>query len=191
MAETIRTFIAIELNDQVKQTIQELQASLKPLGGDISWVRPENVHLTLKFLGDLKPKVIPLLTETLTNACQGMRPMATTLTQLGVFPDWRRPRVIWIGLHDEKKEIAHLAMALETVLGNIGYKKEGRNFQAHITFGRVRTAKNIIPLCETIKGLCVSANIKQSINKITLFQSTLTSQGPIYNRLKEFHFQTA
>src|SRR3989338_10137381 len=79
MAETIRAFIAVELNDQIKETIRGFQEHLKPLGCDISWVKPENAHLTLKFLGDVKMKMIPSVTETLANSCRDLRFFDTTL----------------------------------------------------------------------------------------------------------------
>lgn len=186
MAETIRTFIAIELNDQAKQAIRELQGHLKPLGCDISWVKPENAHLTLKFLGDVKMKMIPSLTETLANWCRGMHPIETTLTQPGVFPDWKRPRVVWVGLNDEKKELARLAESLETALGNIGYKKERRDFQAHITIGRVKSGKNIHQLSESLHNYQVATGIIQNIQDIYLYKSVLTGGGPLYSVLGRF-----
>src|SRR3989338_5305344 len=113
MAETIRTFIAVELNDRVKETIRNFQGQLKPLDCDISWVKPENAHLTLKFLGDVKIKTIPAVTETLADLCRGMHPFDTALTQPGVFPDLRHPRVVWIGLDDTEGKLGQLAGSLE------------------------------------------------------------------------------
>src|SRR3989338_2841091 len=108
MAETIRTFIAVELNDRVKETIRNLQGQLKPLGCDISWVKPENAHLTLKFLGDVKMKMVPSVTETLMNLCRDIHPFDTSLTQPCIFPDLRHPRVVWIGLDDAQGKLAQL-----------------------------------------------------------------------------------
>lgn len=188
MAETIRAFITVELNDQIKETIQKFQEHLKPLGCDISWIKPENAHLTLKFLGDVKIKMIPSVTETLANLCRDMHPFDTSLTQAGVFPDLRRPRVVWIGLDDTDGNLARMAESLETALGNIGFKKERRDFQAHITVGRVRTLKSITQLCETIKRFTVPADIKQPIGEIAFFKSTLTPQGSIYEHLSRSKF---
>ena len=198
MAETIRAFIAIELNEQIKEAIRQFQEHLKPLGCDISWVKPENAHLTLKFLGDVKIKMIPSITETLESLCRDLNPFDTALTQAGVFPDLRHPRVVWIGLDDTDGNLARLAGSLETALGNIGFsakggsasggKKEKRDFQAHITVGRVRTLKNVAQLCEALKKFSVPSGIKQSSGQIILYKSTLTPQGPVYEKLKEFHF---
>ena len=183
MAETIRAFIAVELNDQIKETIRGFQEHLKPPGCDISWVKPENVHLTLKFLGDVKTKMIPSVTETLGDVCKDLRPFDTTLTQPGVFPDLHHPRVVWVGLDDVNGNLARLAESLETALGNIGFKKEKRDFQSHITVGRVRTLKDIAQLSDTIKKFSVPTGIKQSVGRIILFKSTLTPQGSVYEPL--------
>ena len=183
MAETIRAFIAVELNDQIKETIRGFQEHLKPLDCDISWVKPENVHLTLKFLGDVKTKMIPSVMETLGDVCKDLRPFDTTLTQPGVFPDLRHPRVVWVGLDDVNGNLARLAESLETALGNIGFKKEKRDFQSHITVGRVRTLKDIAQLSDTIKKFSVPTGIKQSVARIILFKSTLTPQGSVYEPL--------
>ena len=188
MAETIRAFIAVELNAQVKQAIQEFQDHLKPLGCDISWVKPENAHLTLKFLGDVKIKMIPSVTETLTNLCRDIHPFDTSLIQPGVFPDLRHPRVVWIGLDDTDRNLARMAGFLETALGNIGFRKERRDFQAHITIGRVKSDKNIQQLSESLAGYPLPAGITQNIRGICFYKSTLTSSGPIYSILTNYSF---
>ena len=186
MAETIRTFIAIELNDRVKQTIRELQGHLKPLGCDISWVKPENAHLTLKFLGDVKMKMIQPLTETIENLCRNLHPIETGLTQPGVFPDFRHPRIVWVGLNDDDGKLTRLAESLETTLGNIGFKKEKRDFQAHITIGRVKSDKNIHRLTESLENYRLPMGITQNIQDICLYKSVLTGSGPIYSVLASF-----
>ena len=150
MAETIRAFIAVELSDQIKETIRNFQEHLKPSGCDIAWVKPENIHLTLKFLGDVKTKMLPSVIETLRDVCKDLRPFDTTLTQSGVFPDLRHPRVVWIGLDDTDGNLARMARSLETTLGNIGLRKERRDFQAHITVGRIKSGKNIQRLSESL-----------------------------------------
>ncbi len=185
MAETIRTFIAIELNDQIKQIIRRFQDHLKPLGCDISWVKPENAHLTLKFLGDVKVKLIPSVTEALEGLSRDLRSFEMTLTQPGVFPDFRHPRVVWIGLDNPGGKLGQLAEAVETALGNIGFKKERRDFQTHITVGRVRTLKNVTQLCEGLRQFAVPSGSRQSVSRIVLFKSTLTSQGSIYEPLSQ------
>lgn len=182
----LRTFIAIELSDEVKQTIQDVEDSLKVLGCDIKWVRPEIAHLTLKFLGDVASDTIETIDRVLQESVQGLPPIQTQLTSLGIFPDIRRPRVLWIGLEDKEGRIKQLAESVETALGNIGFRKEEREFKPHITIGRLRSSKNAIQLAEAIRGFTVPAGRRQSIENITLFKSTLTPTGPIYEVLKKF-----
>ncbi len=188
MAETVRAFIAVELNDPIKETIRKFQEHLKPLGCDISWVKPENAHLTLKFLGDVKTKMVPSVAEAIMDLCHELRPFDTALTQPGVFPDFRHPRVVWIGLEDTDGNLVRMAGSLETALGNIGFKKERRDFQAHITIGRIRTLRNIAPLSDAIQKFPVPAGSKLSVGEIILFKSTLTPQGSIYEPLSRAKF---
>lgn len=190
MAETIRAFLAVELNDRNKETIRKLQEHLKPLDCGISWVKPENIHLTLKFLGDVKPKMIAPLTGVLAEVCRGIQPIQTQLTELGVFPDIRRPRVLWAGLKDTGGKLTQLATAVEDALGHIGFKKEIRPFHAHITVGRIRTNGKLPVLIRELQSYVLPAAHEEIILSFTLFKSTLTSQGPIYEKLKEFPFQT-
>jgi 2'-5' RNA ligase len=172
----------------VKQTIQQIQGHLEPLGCDIAWVKPGNAHLTLKFLGDVKMGMIPSLTETLDDLCRNLNPIETRLTQPGVFPDFWHPRVVWIGLDDSDGNLTRLSGSLDTALGNIGFKKERRDFKPHITIGRIRMLKNIQQLSDAIKKFSVPADIKQSIGQIILVKSTLTPQGSIYEPLSHIDF---
>lgn len=188
MAETVRAFIAIELNDQVKQAIREFQDQLKPLDCDISWVKPENAHLTLKFLGDVKMKMVPSVTEALTNLCRDLRPFDTALTRPGVFPDLRHPRVVWVGLDDTQRNLARMAESLETALGNIGFRKERRDFQAHITAGRFRSTRNLSSFTKKFVQCSLSATPALTISSVTLFKSTLAASGPIHEPLQKFSF---
>ncbi len=188
MAETIRAFIAIELNDQVKQAVREFQDQLKPLSCDISWVKPENAHLTLKFLGEVKTKMLPPVIETLEDVCRDLRPFDTTLTQPGVFPDLRHPRVVWVGLDDSDANLTRMAESLETALGNIGFKKERRDFQAHITAGRFRSTRNLSSFTKKFVQCSLSATPALTISSVTLFKSTLAASGSIHEPLQKFFF---
>lgn len=191
MAETLRTFIAVELSEEIRAVLEDIQGRLKIFHADIKWVEPSNIHLTLKFLGDVQLKDIPLLTETLRPALKEITPIPTELTELGAFPDLRHPRVLWAGLRDEDGRIAQLADAIETALGKIGYKKEQRDFKAHVTLGRVRSLKNIAPLVKGLQEYRLPPKTAQVIAGITLFKSTLTPSGPIYEILEKFNFSNS
>lgn len=185
MAGTMRTFIAVELDKDIRETIQHIQEHLKQLGGDVKWVKPENAHLTLKFLGDVPLKKIDAVKEVFQNLAKTAKPIDTQITQLGAFPKLERPRVIWVGLKDDRKEIEQFAASLDHQLGQIGFRKEERAFQSHITIGRVRSAKNLSLLSAAMKEYPLPADVKQSLSHVTLFKSTLTPHGPIYEVLDE------
>ena len=188
MAETLRTFIAVALTEEIRAVLEDIQGRLKPFHADVKWVEPHHIHLTLKFLGDVRPKDIPPLTETLKTALKETPPIPTELTELGAFPDLRHPRVLWVRLKDDAGRIAQLAAAIETAMGKIGYKKEQRDFKPHVTIGRVRSLKDIAPLIKGLQEYRFPKTFPQVIADITLFKSTLTSSGPVYEILEKFDF---
>ena len=185
MNNTIRTFIAIPLDPHIRQTIAQAQNHLKELDCNIKWVNPENIHLTLKFLGEVKLKKIDAVKQALEDLLKSVKPLPIELTQLGAFPDVKRPRIIWVGLNDDTKAISQLVSALEEALEKIGFKKEGLPFSPHITIGRTRSPRNLKALSEAIADYSFPNGIGQPAQNVTLFKSTLTSQGPIYEILKE------
>ncbi|MCK5083321.1 MAG: RNA 2',3'-cyclic phosphodiesterase [Candidatus Omnitrophica bacterium] len=183
MNNTIRTFIAIPLDPQIRQTIAQAQNHLKELDCSIKWVDPENIHLTLKFLGEVKLKKIDAVKQALEDLLKSVKPLPIELTQLGAFPDVKRPRIIWVGLNDDTKAISQLVSALEETLGKIGFKKEGWPFSPHITIGRVRSPKNLHLLSESISNYSLPGYLKQTARNITLYKSILTPAGPVYEPL--------
>jgi len=190
MSNTVRAFVAIELNLEVKDTIRQVQNHFKALDCNVKWVKPENTHLTLKFLGNVKLKRINPLIETLYILFKNMELIPTELTRLGAFPNSERPRVFWIGLQDREEKILQLAESIETSLGGIGFKKETRAFAPHITIGRLRSPKNLAALRTELAQYTLPATPVWTIPSVTLFKSTLTSSGPVYEILKKFNFSS-
>jgi 2'-5' RNA ligase len=197
MAETLRAFIAVELNEEIKKTIIQVEDDLKITGCDVKWVKPENAHLTIKFLGQIKEKRLGPLLDALDSLFielplnklnKDIHPIQTGLTQAGAFPSLQRPRVIWIGLRDDARQISRLAESVEEALGGIGFKKEDRPFQPHITIGRFRSTHNLFSFTKKFEQYSLPAAPDLTISSITLFKSTLTSSGPIYESLKKFSF---
>ncbi|HBR15381.1 MAG TPA: RNA 2',3'-cyclic phosphodiesterase [Candidatus Omnitrophica bacterium] len=188
MSDFIRTFIAMDLNEILVHTIKQVQAHLKSLNCDIKWVKPENIHLTLKFLSDVPLQRIDRVKEVLGNIAQLTPPLRLELTSLGAFPSPERARVIWVGLKDDQKRFETLADSLETQLGNMGFKKEARAFSPHITIGRARSPKNLDALSREMKKYSLPASLVQEALDIVLYKSTLTSAGPVYEELARFPF---
>ena len=188
MSNTIRTFIAITLDSEIQQALAQAQDHLKRLDCNIKWVKPENIHLTLKFLGDVKLKKIDKVRQTLENLFKRAGPIKMELTQLGAFPNIERPRILWIGLKDDNRQIARLCSTLEEGLGKIGFKKEEKPFSPHITIGRIRSPKNLNLLAEAISNYSLPVDLKQTARNITFYKSILTPTGPIYEPLHKTEF---
>lgn len=185
MNEPIRSFIAIELSPENQAKLSQIIKELKTSGADVKWVRPENIHLTLKFLGQVETKQIPEITEILEETAKGFDKFEIQLNELGAFPKIHSPRVIWVNANEPTGIISTIVFQLEERLEKLGFAKEGREFTAHITIGRVRSSDGRINLVDKLKQTKISSPIIQEVNKLTLFKSTLTPSGPIYGVINQ------
>jgi 2'-5' RNA ligase len=189
----MRAFIAIELPQGIKDAISCLQAKLKATGADVKWVSPSNIHLTLKFLGEIDEKTRDAVIEVMQEISSGIGQFSIKLGSIGAFPRIQSPRIIWIGLAQGHDQVKTIAQRLETELETCGLAKENREFSSHITIGRIRSLKNKDELAAGISKLdgTVTENLGEFLaGKITLFKSTLTPQGPIYEKLQETNLKT-
>ena len=197
----MRTFIALELSNPIKHELSRLQQELTKSNADVKWVKPENIHLTLKFLGNIDETKLEQIKHILDGISSEEKPFEIHLSELGAFPNLNRPRVLWVGLDKGSSETKQIAAALETELQKIGFPKEERPFSAHLTLGRVKSGKNRdCPHGYPSKGTEKNRDcpplypskwtvpIFQQITHITLFQSELTPRGPIYTSLHEAKF---
>lgn len=184
----MRAFIAIELPKEIKDTLAELQQKLKATGADVKWVAPENIHLTLKFLGEIDDKKFGEASSILEEAAKINRPFIMRLASVGVFPKTNFPRVIWAGIDMGEEEIKKIAAGLEEKIAEIGIPKEKRAFSTHITIGRTGSLQNkdkLIAGLNNLAGYFLDKKPQFQVAKITLFKSTLTPKGPIYEIQKE------
>lgn len=180
----MRTFIAVELDKEIKKVLSKIQDELKTTQADVKWVEPENIHLTLKFLGEVEENKIPKISQILKALSNQTKPFTIRLCELGTFPSPKYPRVVWIGITEGKTELLKLAELLEDSLVQLKFPKEKRGFSAHFTLGRVRSGKNKDVLCQKLNTIQVPG-LRQEIKSITLFKSTLTPKGPLYEKLCE------
>lgn len=183
MTPTIRAFIAIELNENIRNLLAKIQGYLKQLECDIKWVKPQNLHITIKFLGDVALQQLDAIKEGLQTTMTEIQPFAFTLTELGTFPDAKRPRVVWVGIDDQNLQAKKIAELTENTLAQLGFKKEDKKFSPHITIGRIKSNKNLHQLSMEIKRYPLPTDIVQSITHISVYKSTLTPSGPIYEVL--------
>jgi RNA 2',3'-cyclic 3'-phosphodiesterase len=190
----MRTFIAIELPPQVKNKLSELQTRLAKSNADVKWVKPENIHLTLKFLGEIDEDKSVKIAGIIQNIISSLKQFTIQLSSLGAFPKVEFPRVIWVAINKGDKEVKMIAKELEDNLDKLGDSKEERPFSTHITIGRVRSPLNKDKLIKALKeseNYLAGDNIEFCAAKITLFKSTLGQTGPTYEVLKEVNITTA
>ncbi len=185
--EKIRSFIAIELPQELKLALSRLQEKLKSTCSvPVRWVDPGNIHLTLKFLGDISPDITSRITSALENAAQGTHPFSIEASGLGVFPNMERIQIIWVGLAGELERLGQLQKRIEACLIPLGFPSETKPFTPHLTLARVRDyarRDERLALGEIIAGMSFEQRYKINVNAILLIKSQLTREGPIYTRI--------
>jgi len=185
--EVIRSFIAIELPEELKADLKSLQNSLITNRQDwMKWVSPDSIHLTLKFLGDIATDKIDEIIMAMEESSAGIPPFSLQIEGLGVFPNLKRIQVVWVGLTGELNYLNTIQENIENNLAILGYPAEGREFTPHLTLGRVRYA---IPPAEQQKFVEIFNKTafesvhKIDIKSINLMKSQLTPRGAIYTRI--------
>ena len=180
--QKFRGFIAIDIKSFPK--LLEFEREIKNTGANVKLVEPENIHLTLKFLGDSDESLIDSIEEIMNDSVEDTQPFEINLKGAGVFPNERYIKVIWIGIQDGE-QIAPIAKKIDEKVSKLGFEKEKRRFSSHLTIGRVKTAKNKDKLLQIIEKYRDVQFAKIKINFIKLKKSELTPKGPIYTTLKE------
>lgn len=185
----IRAFLAVEIPEEILKGVAVVQDRLRSrIYGDIHWVRPEGVHLTLKFFGDIPPGDVANISIVVEKAVAGVEPLALAVGGTGVFPDLRRPRVLWLGMQGDVERLLILQRELECELQRIGFPREERPFRPHLTLGRIRSSRGIAELAKILeKGRAYDAGQFVAAG-LTLFRSELTPRGALYTRLKWYPF---
>ncbi|PYP81403.1 MAG: RNA 2',3'-cyclic phosphodiesterase [Gemmatimonadetes bacterium] len=179
----MRLFFAIELDDALHDLLDETTAPLRAEAPELAWLPRERRHLTLKFLGEVAESVVPKLTAAADRAAARHAPMALTVREVGAFPNFRRARVVWIGVEQEPRlELLH--HDLELACEGEGVEVEGRPFRPHITLGRVRAPLAVDRLRALARmARTVRVQATAPVERITLFESTLAPTGARYRRL--------
>ena len=139
--EKVRTFIAIKLTPEIISNIGRVQEELKRTDAQVKWVEPDNIHLTLKFLGHVTPEELEKVKITTKETLGPFAPFEMGVASLGAFPKIKYPRVIWVGIDRGRGELKRIAFSIEENLSKIGFAKEKRTFSHHLTLGRVKSSK--------------------------------------------------
>lgn len=184
MGQALRTFVAIDLPRAAVEALTAVQGAVDRYGLRIRWVRPENLHLTLQFLGDVPADVVGTVTHALERAAGDAAPMHLALGGLGVFPGINRPRVLWTGVHGDTRRLAALHGHLNRALADAGFAPDTRPFRAHLTLGRFRERIDARKLADAMAHAGAYAPIDLPVAAIVLFKSRLTPAGPVYTRLR-------
>jgi RNA 2',3'-cyclic 3'-phosphodiesterase len=182
----MRLFVALDLPDPVREAIRGLIAQLKPESLSARWVRPEGMHITLKFLGETDPSKLDSIRSALS-AVHSPQPVEMRFGGLGFFPSERRPRVIWIGV-EASPNLAKLAADVEHALHPLGFAPESRAFVPHLTLARFESPKGVESLVRRAGELGASHFGSASETQFHLFQSILRPSGAEYRRLETFAF---
>lgn len=183
MDKPIRAFIASELPREVIDFAAELQNRLKGRGFALKWVRPQNMHLTLKFLGDIEYSLKDGIIEAMAKVAQTVSPMTLGVQGMGVFPGIRKARVLWIGLGGDTDRLTQAHALLQDALVPMGFSKEKRHFNAHLTLARINTPLDAGRLLEVIQMEGGYPPMTFCMDEIILFQSELRPQGSRYTAL--------
>jgi 2'-5' RNA ligase len=181
----IRSFLAIELPEAIRRKIEEVQKDLKLSHVDVRWVSPEKIHLTLKFFGSIDESRIDPIVKSIGGPTQTSSPFSLAVRGMGAFPHLKNPRVIWMGLVDEKEILPSFQRELEKELRKIGFESEDRPFHPHLTLGRMKSNQGRDELIGRMEKYREEQFGDFQVEKVVLFKSDLRPSGPIYTPLKE------
>jgi RNA 2',3'-cyclic 3'-phosphodiesterase len=179
----VRTFVALPIPQESQNALDEVQGPLRATGADVRWTSAASIHLTLKFLGEIDPEMLPGITGALRESVQKHRPFTLCLRGLGAFPGLRSPRIVWCGIEGETHMLQTLQGDVESVCARFGFPPEERAFRPHLTLGRVRGKRNLHRLAECIRITNVRENAFE-VSGINVYKSTLTPGGAVYDVLE-------
>lgn len=183
MPKQVRTFIAIEISEPLRRRITQVQRELAAVAGDVKWVAAEQMHLTLKFLGDVDERSLHRVCRVGQASVAECAPFWLRLASLGCFPNAHRPRVIWAGVSQGVADLSAIRDALEEHYANEGFAREKHGFTPHLTLGRVRAIReNQLLEAAVQKHQPWEAGAMQ-VRELRILSSMLTPQGPIYEVL--------
>lgn len=185
---TLRTFIAIELDRELKKDLARLQERLRSQISprSVRWVRSEAMHLTLKFLGDTPLDKTKEVEGALTLAAAEVPPFTFTLAGLGCFPNTRRPRVVWVGLQEITGALVRLRDAIEAHVAPLGFPTERRSFKPHLTLGRVQryaSKSEIREIGEVVAASSAGIEVEVAVREVCYIKSDLKPSGAVYTTL--------
>jgi len=176
-------FIAVELDPTLRKRLVEVQDFLDRSGANVKWVEAENIHLTLKFLGDTDPALVVEICKVIEKATENEVPFEVPVVGVGSFPHSGPPRIIWAAALDEGEHLARIYNTINSGLVPLGIPFEKHRFVPHITLGRMRSLKGADSLKKLLLNYSNTEFGSVAVDMLTLFSSELTDKGPIYTPL--------
>ena len=179
----IRSFIAIDLPSGVQRALEELAAELKKSDAPVGWVRPEAIHLTLKFLGSVPEEMVASISSTLEQIARSVSPFQLQPCGCGAFPSIKQARVVWVGLQGDNGQLAELQKMVETAMVPFGFQPEGRPFRGHLTLGRVKGRQRLQALQQILLARQGFITEPFDVAELVLYKSELRPEGARYTPL--------
>ena len=179
-----RTFIAVDPGKAIRDRVASLQENLAKSGAEVKWVEPENLHLTLLFLGEVDQRDLIKVCRAVADAAGTPPAFAMTIEKAGAFPNIRRPRTIWVGVGAGTQETCSLHAAIESPLLELGcYRREARAYTPHLTLGRVRAEDASAELTTALTKYAAWSAGETTVTEVLVMGSELTRDGPVYTVL--------
>ena len=184
-----RLFLAIPIKTADNDFVPLLDGLKRQLAHEkrINWVHPQNIHLTLKFIGDTPNEDIPKIIEAVEEMLKNHKSFTMDFNRTGIFGSRYAPRVLWLGMNERPQELYDLEEDTLTVFDKLGYLRDRQNFVPHITLGRIKELCEKQYFQKIVSGIEQKSYIKQEVNEIILFQSILRPEGATYKELKKFY----
>lgn len=184
----MRTFVAIDFDEGIRRQLAALQTRLKPKCPKVKWVDPRQIHLTLKFLGEIAEGQVAAISEALGTLARECRPFEVKVEELGCFPPGGGVDVLWVGLKDPSGQLTACQAKCEDLIEPLGFPRERRRFSPHLTLGRNRDRTNGPKIRAALAAEPTAVVGTQTVTGVTFYHSKLTPQGPIYKPLSKHPF---
>ena len=183
MRPALRTFIAVDIGKAIRDRVVALQETLSRTGTEVKWVEPENLHVTLLFLGEVDDREISRVCQIIGAETQKHPAFSMSVETAGCFPNARRPRVVWVGIGEGTQPLCTLHDALEGPLQELGYRREERRYTPHITLGRVKRDGPTEKLAAALTKQAGWCGGEITVRELLIMSSELTPKGPVYTVL--------
>ncbi len=175
-----RTFIAVELDSVIQQAAAELQERLRSAGAQLRWVKPHNLHFTLRFLGEIPAAQVARACVAVRESAETVGPFVVEIGGLGAFPNFERPQVVWVGSREGAASLEHLAACVDIALARLGFPGDRRGFRPHLTLGRAKDDRRWGDLVRALQQHREALLGRQDVQHVSVMESRLSPDGPVY-----------